>query len=619
MAGLKSLIKVTCKLLDAVSCLYIFVTLGFSAYVSSYIFKPIMSFQSHIGQFYLGYVICPVWICGRIGFKLLGLRDGPKRISKKKSQRRKVENNMSAKLCGLKTPLENVDKVTGLTLPQLRQDLVIKKDLTSIDTVEAMQVHILRLMQSTSNSVAEVIFDADVAAIMADQSLKRNGTPLSPLHGIPVCLSNWFSVKGEDCNASAVFRAGHSQGSDCALVEALRSVGTIPVALTNTSPLPGQPDASSRLYGTTQHPTHLDRVVGHSSTGVVVLQKGALLGFGLDAVGEVRLSAANVGLVGFKPTAQRLSTDGIVALVNFPEFLPPTVGVIGSHVSDIVDTMTALTSVKQDPFIPQVPFKPNASKESLTIGVYRNCPDILPVVPGVERVMTEVIAALKAQGHTVVEVDLPKPNEALLLALHSLISNDSYWNIHVGQHWGNSLKWNEIFKCWLPKSPYCLRVMLDLAIQFQQGAKCKSLRQLLDVLKKPFSAEAIRAHVEAYRLKFFELWDDEEIDLLVGPAAAAPALLKRSPAGLAFLQTGYSTIFNVVNCPAGVVPFGKTTQDDVKLASEVKAPSRSLYKQLLKQQRTAEGLPMAVQVIAKPWEDDLALRVMHDLEQLHHN
>ncbi|VDK20413.1 unnamed protein product [Taenia asiatica] len=603
--------------LDTFSCLYLFIRLRVPTFISTAIFEPAASIQNYLGGFYWDEVICSCWLCIRIGACLFSLRKGPKRLSKKKSQRQGVISSVSAKLCGLNTPLERVDEVTSLTMAQLRHRLTVLKDLSSLESLEALQVHLLRLMHSPSSCIAELVFDADVTAIVADHALKQNQKPLSALHGIPVCLSNCFSVKGEDCNASAVFIAGRSKDTDCYLIQNLRKVGANPVALATTGLLPGEPDASSRLYGTVPHPTHPNRVVGSTSIAVIVKQKGAFLGFGLDVLGDVRLAAANVGLVGFKPTAQRLSTDGIVSVVNFPEFLPPTVGIVGLCVSDISDAMDSLNSVHTDPFTPPVPFKSNITEKNLTIGVHTNYSNIIPAVPAVQRVMTEVTAALKAKGYSIVEVELPDPEEAVFLALQVILSSCSYWNIHVGQHHGSSLTWNEIIKCCLPKIPLPLRGIFSLAIQCQQKAKCKIMKRLLQAWKKPLSAESIHAALEAYRRKFSDLWSDEEIDLLIGPAAPAPALLKESPASLAFLQAGYATVFNIVNCPAGVVPFGKVTQDDVKLAAEVNAAPQSLNERLLAQQTTAEGLPLAVQVIAKPWADELALRVMQELEEVY--
>ncbi|EUB55558.1 Fatty-acid amide hydrolase [Echinococcus granulosus] len=606
-----------CTVLDGFSCLYIIVNLGIPALISTIIIKSATSIQSYSGSFYLNGIICSFWLCSRIGVSLFRLFKGQKRLSRKKLQRQGVINSISAKLCGLKTPLERVDEVTSLSMAQLRHRIVVLKDLSSLESLEALQVHLIRLMHSPSSCIAEIVFDADVTAIVADHMLKQNQRPLSALHGIPVCLSNCFSIKGEDCNTSTVFKAGYSQDADCCLVQDLRKIGANPVALATTGLLPGEPDASSRLYGTVRHPTHPNRVVGSTSIAVIVQQKGAFLGFGLDILGDVRLAAANVGVVGFKPTTQRLSIEGVVNVVNFPKFLPPTVGIVGLHVSDITDAMISLASVHTDLLTPPVPFKADMAKKNLVIGVCRSYSSIIPVVPAVERVMIIAEAALKAKGHNVVDVELPEPEEAVLLALQVVLSCCSYWNVHIGQHHGSSLTWDEIIKCCLPKIPLFLRGLFSLVIQWQQKAKCNKMKRLLKVWNKPLSAESIHKALETHCRKFSDLWSDEEIDLLIGPAAPAPALLKESSASLAFLQAGYSTIFNIVNCPAGVVPLGRVTQEDIKQAVEVQAPPHSLEAQLLEQQKTAEGLPLAVQVVAKPWADELALRVMQELEEVY--
>nr|CDS34379.1 fatty acid amide hydrolase 1 [Hymenolepis microstoma] len=603
---------------DTVSCAYVAVSLDLPAVASSFISPTLQYVQLFFHRNLPANIIFSLWICSRLGFKLFKLRKDRKHLKKKIKQRQDVISSFSAKLCGLKTPLDNVEKVQALSISELRHEIVESKKLTALDALEALQVHILRLMQSKDSSVAEIVFDADVTAIVIDQALKREGKPISPLHGIPVCLSNHFRVKGEDCNASAVFKACGTAGSDCALVRNLREVGAIPVAFAKTALLPGEPDASSLLYGTVTHPFYPDRVVGASSVATLIKQKGAHLGFSLDIIGDVRLEAMNLGIVGFKPTAQRLSTEGIVNAVNLPEFLPPTVGILGLHVTVISDAMKALTSVQLDPSLPLLQFEPSTSREPLSIGVYSNLPQVIPSTPGIHRVMLEVTQALKSLGHNVIDVELPNPETALNLVCQILLTSEGFWDVLVFKHHGNSLTWDEVFKCALPKIPGFLRGPLSLIVQSQQKAKCSVMKRLMKAWKKPLSPEEISDALEAYRRNFNEIWTDEEIDVLVGPVAPSSALKKKSPASLTFVQTGYTSIFNLVNCPAGVIPFGKVSKSDTEAAVNMKEPLNTLYGQLLQQQLSAQGANVGIQVVAKPWCDGVALRVMQELEGCKH-
>ncbi|VDN96407.1 unnamed protein product [Rodentolepis nana] len=607
-----------CIVLDTVSCAYIAVSFNLPAAASSFISPTLQYVQNFFHRNLTANIIFPLWICGRLGFKLFKLRKDRKHLKKKIKQRQGVISSFSAKLCGLKTPLDNVEKVQALSLSELQHEILDSKKLTALDALEALQVHILRLMQAKNSSVAEIVFDADVTAIVIDQALKRDGKPISPLHGIPVCLSNHFRVKGEDCNASAVFKACGTAGSDCTLVRNLREVGAIPVAFAKTALLPGEPDAASRLYGPVTHPFYPDRVVGASSVAMLIKQKGAHLGFSLDILGEVRLEAMNLGIVGFKPTAQRLSTEGIVKAVNLPEFLPPTVGILGLHVAVISDAMKALTSVQLDSTLPFMQFEPSTSKGPLNIGVYSNLPQVIPSTPAIHRVMLEVTQALKSLGHNVVDVELPDPETALDLVCQILLTSESFWDVLVFKHNGNSLTWNEVFKCALPKIPGFLRGPLSLMVQSQQKAKCSPMKRLLKAWKKPLSPEEISDALETYRRNFNEIWTDEEIDVLVGPVAPSSALKKNSQASLAFVQTGYTSLFNLVNCPVGVVPFGKVSKSDTEAAATLKAPLNTLYGQLLQQQLSAQGADVGIQVVAKPWCDSIALRVMQELEGCSH-
>ena len=160
--------------------------------------------------------------------------------------------------------------------------------------------------------------------------------------------------------------------------------------------------------------------------------------------------------------------------------------------------------------------------------------------------------------------------------------------------------------------------MLSSLIQSHEKSKCNITKLLLKAWKKPISEEDIIKGLDAYQSKFHEWMDDENIDIVVGPAAPGSALLTKTSGILAFIQTTYSSIFNIANCPAGVVPFTRVTKDDVNLAAEVKTTPESLEEQLMNQQKTSEGLPLAVQVAGKPWAEDQVLRVMKELESAQH-
>lgn len=160
-----------------------------------------------------------------------------------------------------------------------------------------------------------------------------------------------------------------------------------------------------------------------------------------------------------------------------------------------------------------------------------------------------------------------------------------------------------------------MRPVVGFFVGMQQGASCAQMKSLLRIWRHPFSASKVESLVSEYRREFFEQWVDSKLDLLMGPVSPSPALLSDSPMSLNLVSAiAYSLLPSVMDCPAGVLPFGQVTKADVDAVSP--DTSSSLAGQLMRQQAGSEGLPLAVQIMAKPWADELALALMEQLESL---
>ncbi|VDN09577.1 unnamed protein product [Dibothriocephalus latus] len=623
--GIGSCFCCLAKVFDFASFLYVCLSLDLDVYFVRLVLNPAAYYLATAQRSFIFRIGCPLWITSRLCLTLYRVRGPSKKLNNKLKRLTEVQQNMSSKLLGLQTPMQNVDKVIGLRVDQLRHHIIEKRDLTTLDVVEAFQVHALQLLGAETGCISEIVFDADVTAILADQGLSKGTPPKSPLHGIPVSLVNCIPIKGEDCTGSLVFRAKHNAACDSKIVAALKEAGAVPILLSNISPLPCQLLTSSKLYGTCKHPTHPDRAVGGSAgaEAILLLRNASVLGFGVDTFGDVRISAAFCGVVGFKPTSNRLSYDDVQMSVRPPFFLSPVVSPLAMDVASITNVMESLCSapvLKTDPALPLCPFTPLSYSKKLTIGFYTSLPELIPCVPSVDNCLAEVKSILQSLGHTVVEVQLPKPDEPLLLTLSYLAADDSYWRLIVRQNMGDALSKADIFRCGLAATPYWARSVLGWLLKLQQGTSCARTQKLLSAWKNELPAGELENRVRHYREKFEKLWEEEELDLLIGPAAPSPALLTSSSAALYFMNMGYSLIFNLLDLPAGVLPLGNVTKSDVEATADLaaKEPSSSLFGQLLRQQNTSEGLPLAVQLVGKPWTDDLILHIMTQLENKRH-
>jgi len=168
---------------------------------------------------------------------------------------------------------------------------------------------------------AFIEIDAAAAREQADaaDALRRAGTLLSPLAGLPVSVKDLFDVKGQRTRAgSRVLRDVAPAVEDAPTIARLRRAGAVLIGRTNMSEFAFSGLGLNPHYGS---PASLwrpgeRRVSGGSSSGaaVSVAQGMAAVGLGSDTGGSLRVPAAFCGLTGFKPTAHRIPTTGGIPL-----------------------------------------------------------------------------------------------------------------------------------------------------------------------------------------------------------------------------------------------------------------------------------------------------------------
>lgn len=173
-------------------------------------------------------------------------------------------------------------------------------------------------------SAAEAVFTrrdeaASRAQAAAAERLLKSGSAPSPLTGLPVSIKDLFDVEGEVTTAgSRVLAAAPPAAEDSEVVKRLRSAGAVLVGRTNMTEFAFSGLGLNPHFGTPANPFAPTeaRIPGGSSSGaaVSVAQGMAIAAIGTDTGGSVRIPAALCGLVGFKPTASRISTRGVLPL-----------------------------------------------------------------------------------------------------------------------------------------------------------------------------------------------------------------------------------------------------------------------------------------------------------------
>jgi aspartyl-tRNA(Asn)/glutamyl-tRNA(Gln) amidotransferase subunit A len=159
----------------------------------------------------------------------------------------------------------------------------------------------------------------------ASDARLRAGKALGPIDGAIVSIKDLFDVAGEPTRAgSLVLRDAPPAQADAPVVRRLRQAGAVIVGKTNMSEFAFSGVGANPHYGTPGNPTDRTRVPGGSTSGGAVAVADAMceISIGTDTGGSTRIPAALCGLVGFKPSKQRVPTDGA-----FP--LSPTLDSVG--------------------------------------------------------------------------------------------------------------------------------------------------------------------------------------------------------------------------------------------------------------------------------------------------
>ncbi len=162
---------------------------------------------------------------------------------------------------------------------------------------------------------------ADTARAEADLSdtLRRAGIVRSPVDGLPVSVKDLFDVAGDVTRAGSTLLADAPPAThDAPVVARLRAAGAVIVGRTHMVEFAFGGVGLNAHFDTPKNPWDraTGRVPGGSSSGAGVAQADAMcvMSLGTDTRGSVRIPAALCGVVGFKPTARRVPTDGAFPL-----------------------------------------------------------------------------------------------------------------------------------------------------------------------------------------------------------------------------------------------------------------------------------------------------------------
>ncbi|HEX3759652.1 MAG TPA: amidase family protein [Kofleriaceae bacterium] len=493
--------------------------------------------------------------------------------------------------------------------PWARSATALIADLASgaLSAAEAVEAHIARIeaVDRALNAVVWRRFDAARAEAAEADRRRRAGEPLGPLHGLPITIKECFDLAGSPATFGVVSRKADAAAADDRYVAALRRAGAIVLGKTNVSQLLLYIESDNPLYGMTRNPWDLERTPGGSSGGqaAIVAAGGSPLGLGNDIGGSVRLPAAFCGIVGFKPTADRMPDHGRGSMSLGQQAIRSQVGVHGRRVADVALGMR-IASGGDAPFDGLAPLgDPGAiDVAGLRIGWYAD-DELFPPSPAVRRAVREAAEALAHRGARVTAWRPPDLAHAEAL-FFGLLGADRF----------------ELARTILGRSPRDPRIKLLEGAARQPRALVELLltatgrRRVRTVARNfgPYDTATYWRRVEAlldYRARVLAALG--ELDAVLSPPAPLPALRHGAAAEVSIMGT-YMCIYNLLGWPAGAVPWTRVRADEESDRPASKDPCFVAARQT---EAGAAGLPIGVQVAARPWHDHVALAVMAALER----
>jgi len=490
--------------------------------------------------------------------------------------------------------------------------LIAAGELSAVETVERFITRLSAVNEWINAVTVDLFGSARQSAAQVDRAVAR-GEPLPPLAGLPVSIKECFDLAGTASTFGLPSRRDIMETKDDPYVAALRAAGAIPLAKSNVPQLLIYTESDNPLYGRTNNPWDLERSCGGSSGGeaAIIASGGSPLGLGNDIGGSLRIPAAFCGITAFRPTAGRTPDHCGHGLPVGQRGIVSQVGPMARHVADLILALRVLDRAR-DPFVDPGPTMGDPSAveiERLRFTTFVDDGEF-PVSPAVRRAVSEAAEILASAGAKNTHWRPPVLSRATDL-FFACLSADR------GESLKRLLRGNQVD----PRVSSLLRIAtMPARMRAIAGSVFHALGQPRSTtFVRRFASGSVDAYwqtVEAIAnfrddlLQSLENADGGPIDLVLCPAYAVAALRHGATSQMP-MPGAYVPLVNVSGFPAGVVPITRVRpgeeSDRVKSRDRIDRVARET-------ERGSAGLPIAVQVIARPWRDHIALAAMAKIE-----
>jgi len=203
----------------------------------------------------------------------------------------------------------------GIVSVEQAAPLLRSRDISPLELTESALARIAARDREL-NAFQLVLADRARAAAKHAEREIASGHWRGPLHGVPVAIKDLLAMKGTVTTAGSKLLGSNVTDFDAAAVERLEAAGAVIVGKTRMPEFAYSPGSNNAHYGPTRNPWAPDRDAGGSSSGsgAAVADGIVPIATGTDTGGSIRIPAALCGVVGLKPTYGRVSLFGAVPL-----------------------------------------------------------------------------------------------------------------------------------------------------------------------------------------------------------------------------------------------------------------------------------------------------------------
>ena len=463
-------------------------------------------------------------------------------------------------------------------------DLLARREITA----EALTREFLQAIQQREPQVRAFLHIDEAGALEQARNIdarRQRGEPLGPLAGLPVAIKDVLCGRGQPATCGSKILQNYRPPYDAHVISRLRQADAVLIGRTNMDEFAMGSSTENSAFQITRNPWDPERIPGGSSGGsaAAVAAGEAPLALGTDTGGSIRQPAALCGVVGMKPTYGRVSRFGLVAFASSLDQIGPiSRDVPGAAL--LLDTIAGhdprdSTSVDRPaPACRQTVEQPVGP---LTLGVVREHFDE-GLDAEVERSVREALKVYEGLGAKIEEVSLPHSKYAIaayyLVATAEASSNLARYD---GVHFGHRSTEH--------------KDLIDMYCRSRGDGFGAEVKRRIMLGTYALSS----GYKDAYYLKALKvrrlIHDDfakvfTRCDAILGPTSPTPAFKigERSTDPLAmYLADIYTISANLSGIPGISIPCGFTKT----------------------------GLPIGLQILAAPFEEEKLLRIARMFER----